>query len=79
MNVGKILGGALVIMGVVLGITTFGITGAAIGYLNLPELLGAVAGASFLIGIVIFLSSMEKAEKVEDTEQIAVRVFSEKD
>lgn len=79
MNTGKMLGGMLVILGIVLGVTTFSITGAAIGYLNLPGLLGIIAGVSFLIGIVIFLSSMEKDEKVEDTEQIAVRVFSEKD
>ena len=79
MNLGKVLGGILVIIGIALGITSFGITGAAIGYFSLPEIFGIIAGISFLIGIVIFLSSVEKAEKIEDTEQIAVRVFSEKD
>lgn len=76
MNLGQILGGALTVSGIVLGVTTFSITGATINFLKFPEWMGVYAGVCSIVGIVTFLSSREKS--ASKGELGAISMFSER-
>jgi len=78
MDLGKIIGGGLVFFGIVLGVATFSMTGAAVGYRNLPELIGIFAGSIFVIGIIFFLSGIEKPDKSSNDKIREIQIFSER-
>jgi hypothetical protein len=76
MNVGKLLGVALIFLGAVSGIATYGITGAAIGNVSLPGFFWILASVVFIMGIVVLMTSFEK-ENVSPEKIDSLKVFSE--
>lgn len=77
MNIGKVLGVSLTILGVISGIVTFGVTGAVVGNVKIPGFLWILSGIAFIMGIFIFLMSLEKNDEKVSVEVEPIRVFSE--
>lgn len=75
MNIGKLLGVALIFLGVVSGIATYGITGAAIGNFRFSGLFWIFSSCVLIMGIVVLLTSFEKETKYEKIDYLPV--FSE--
>ena len=76
MNLGKILGVSLTLTGIISGVVTFGVTGAIIGNTELPGFLWIISGITFIMGVFIFLMSIEKDDE-SHAEIGLVKVFSE--
>jgi hypothetical protein len=76
MNIGKVLGISLTLVGVISGIITFGVTGAVVGSIKIPGFFWVISGIAFIMGIFIFLMSIERDSK-SSAEIEPVKVFSE--
>lgn len=76
MNTGKLLGVALIFFGAMSGITTYNITGAAIGNLELSGFFWVFSSFMLIMGIVVLLTSFEKDDKAPERID-SLQVFSE--
>jgi uncharacterized membrane protein len=76
MNIGKLLGVALIFLGVVSGIAVYGITGAAIGNNGPMGLFWIISSVVLIMGIVVLLTSFEKDDTKHEKID-SLQVFSE--